>query len=75
MKKLLYAVCAVAFLGGMVAGCSDKAKADAPDFGEYLGQTATEVQVVRFYDGGNVCYVTTRYRGMVSPPAISCVRQ
>jgi hypothetical protein len=73
--RFLYALCALAFVGGVIAGCSSNAKADSPAFGEYLGTTTTGSMVSRFQDNATICYVARADRGLVSPPAISCVRQ
>jgi hypothetical protein len=74
VRKLLYAVCALAFIGGLVTGCTDSAKADSPYLGEYLGRTPHVVaQIDRFQDGPNICYVAGYDRA--TPLSISCVRE
>jgi hypothetical protein len=72
--RFLYALCALAFVGGVIAGCSSNAKADSPDLGEYLGTTLQGVAVTKFVDNGSVCYVGRGSNDYHSAPTISCVR-
>lgn len=57
MKKAFYVLCALALVGGMVQGCTQKAAATGQQFGELVGTTQEGVVVRKFHENGSLCLV------------------
>jgi hypothetical protein len=72
MRKALLVFAMLAAVGGVIQGCTQRAAADEPPLGEYVGTTPSGVTVRRFTDDGSVCYVATHGPYNNSPVAISC---